>query len=96
MPFEMPVLKKYSKAVLILLATLCIALSATALTSHGRTTSEAEESPERPPTIAEAPDPATPFLVGAGLVTLSIVIRRRRRLRSKEAPAAKINGREHS
>lgn len=27
----------------------------------------------------EAPDPATPFLVGAGLVAVSIIIRRRRK-----------------
>ncbi len=91
LPIAMTPLRKH----LILLAMLCLAFF-TPSHATGRTASGLGATPERQTSISEAPDPATPFLVGAGLITLSVVIRRRRKLRSKESTATKVNGREDS
>jgi len=57
-------------------AALCLVTSAqeSAQSSH-------------PVRTTEAPDPATPFLVGAGLITVSLIIRRRRKQSAKKKPA---------
>jgi hypothetical protein len=39
-----------------------------------------------PARLTEVPDPATPFLVGAGLVTVSIIMRRRRKSSRRKSP----------
>ena len=89
---------KHSGIVLILLAMLCLAFSMPiqAALGNGHAASGTVRAQETQTRISEAPDPATPFLVGAGLITLSVVIRRRRKLRSKESSEAKVNGREDS
>lgn len=88
--FEMAALAKHLKSILIF-AMLCLALPLGLLSGQ---TAPRNGNQESQATMSEAPDPATPFLVGAGLITLSVVIRRRRRLRSKESTTAKVDRRE--
>jgi hypothetical protein len=89
----MALLAKHLTRVLILLATL-VAICVTGQPADAQTGSRNVSTQQEQKRISEAPDPATPFLVGAGLITLSVVIRRRRKLGAKKSATAKVNGRE--
>lgn len=84
------------KYLLVLIAMLGFAFSASGRAANGQPASGTARTPQEQSRISEAPDPATPFLVGAGLITVSVVIRRRRKLRSKESATTKVNRREDS